>query len=167
MKTSRIVRWAAVLVCLAQLAPASTLYFGGKTSIFRHDLSAVPSFVTVIYSFAPTNDYPYALEADAASGKVFWGKGGGIWRMNLGGTVPQLIIPGGVVRALDVAASNIYFFMHGNANIRRADITGSNTQTLINLPANAFVYGIAVDALHAKLYWTQWGGPMADRGIHQ
>ena len=178
MKTSRIAGWAAVLVCLAQLASGSQLYFVANShtssAIYCFDLSV--SNLTLLYQ---TNDYDgdwdcdiTGLEADATSSKVFWNFHQyevppyyhSIMGMGLTGSAPQILIQlgqnvGTECVDVDEAAGRIYF---GGHQIYSTDITGSGLQVVI--PVGQWVSGLAVDPLHGKIYWTQWAQPS---GIYQ
>ncbi len=79
-----------------------------------------------------------------------------IWRAAFDGSDLAMLLPanGGDALALDPAASKLYFSdLPGDYTIQRANLDGSNPETLLTLPEPyRFCKGMAVDARHGKLY---------------
>ena len=72
MKTSRIACSIAALVCLAQLAPASTLFYGWGINVYKSDTSVLNSSNLTALLFCGW-DRVLGVEADPIGGKVYWG----------------------------------------------------------------------------------------------
>ncbi len=97
-----------------------------------------------------------------ATDKVYWSPGGvPIYRSNLDGTNVELIVGSGNenVHELDVdpIGGKLYWLdnMGGQASLRRANLDGSNVQTLLSL---SWANGLDIDVYGGKLYWTQYTG---------
>lgn len=116
-----------------------------------------------------TGGNPWEIALDAAGGKMYWTKAGGIWRANLDGsnaepllTTTEVSTPIGI--ALDLANGKMYWTDRGErvddgtppiGNIKRANLDGSDVEVLVDV--TYWPDGIAVDAASGKMYWTSRG----------
>ena len=129
--------------------------------IWRADLDG-----TEVQALVRTPD-PFGLAADATRGKLYWIEGGTnkIRRANLDGTNAEDLVTAGLRSptglALDVASGKIYWTdagvidvptNAGTGKIQRANLNGTNIQTLVTgLPYPLY---IALDVAGGKMYWT-------------
>ena len=134
---------------------------------------------------------PYQdIALDLGEGKVYWAGGSGIGRANLDGSNNETILPGGSgygMRgpdsiALDTFAGKMYWTEWSEEDstygIHRADLDGSNAETLAALPDDQRPAergwpedgyrnapeptSIAVDVADGRMYWTD-----SSRAIHR
>ena len=111
-----------------------------------------------------TSDPPKMYWIDAGTNNVNDGK---IWRANLDGSTPEVLLASGLVNpqsiALDVAGDKMYWTDSGTGNpnplqddkIQRANLDGSNVETLLTFQNQLRVpRGIALDVAGGKMYWT-------------
>ena len=100
---------------------------------------------------------PRGVGLDLTRGKMYWADLGfnttKIQRANLDGAdveniVNNVIAFGVAVDALD---GKLYWTEFGNGIIKRADLTGSNIETLVSGLASP--HGIALDSAQGKMYW--------------
>ncbi len=117
---------------------------------------------------------PEFLAIHEARREMYWanfdGKGsfGSIERATLWGQRRQKIVErlgDGIGVALDIGAGKVYWTDPGDhftstpITIRRADLDGSNTETLVagSALAGRMPFGIAIDPVAGKMYWTVYG----------
>ena len=116
-------------------------------------------------------DEPTDIAIDPAGGKVYWVDfiDGELERANLNGTNVETIASGTpnlgpFALALDLGASKVYW-TDGLLGIRRADLDGMNTETLIapGEQGTGIPFSIALDLSEGKMYWTDLGDPLLRR----
>jgi DNA-binding beta-propeller fold protein YncE len=128
---------------------------------------------------------PDGLAVDAAAGHLYWtnmgnpkANDGTIFRSDLdGGNLTTIVAPGGTFTPkqlqIDKPNSKLYWCDREGMRVMRADLDGSNIETLIDTSQgdsrpgadpSKWCVGIAVDAEAGKLYWTQKGGDNAGQG---
>jgi DNA-binding beta-propeller fold protein YncE len=129
------------------------------------------------------NAEPDGVAVDVAGGHVYWtnmgapqgitqGNDGYILRADLDGSNVTPIVPMGGTHTpkqmkLDAAHGKIYWSDREGMRVMRANVDGSNIETLVTTaPASAsadmanWAVGIALDLAGGKMYWTQKGpGP--------
>jgi hypothetical protein len=107
----------------------------------------------------------YDIALDPGAGKVYTagpGVNGIIYRMNPDGSDSETLINLGLLTsfmydiALDLSAGKIYW-VYGRSRIGRANLDGSEIESLIVLPEECQVYGLALDTEGGKMYWTDQG----------
>jgi hypothetical protein len=110
-------------------------------------------------------DTPLSIALDTASGKMYWsdnGTPGLIQRANLDGSSIEDIITGGVLYirdiAIDTSLGKIYWCKYRsspNGMILRANLDGTDIEELVT--ELDYPYGIALDIISGKIYWTSNG----------
>ncbi len=125
------------------------------------------------------------IAVDPAAGLLYWtnmGKvsvdDGSIERMELNGHDPVTIVPAGGTFTpkqlkLDKAHGKLYWSDREGMRVMRANLDGSNVETLVETgrgdearkDARNWCVGIALDAGHGQIYWTQKGGNNANLGV--
>jgi DNA-binding beta-propeller fold protein YncE len=156
--------FAATIVASAFLSAAwanadATLYY---SDIFNPD----PSFGSVnrvatdgsgLTSLVDTGGGLRGLDVDPAGGKIYWADVNNfvIRRANLDGTGQEDLITGGLEFPMNVsvdpAANKLYWGDISAGYIGMSDLDGSNPRVLLPV---AFHWGLAIDKLHGKLYWS-------------
>ena len=120
---------------------------------------------------------PFDLALDVAGGQMYWVAGigrGGIYRANLDGSnVETLVVHEGYDEysgddldpqslALDVAGGQMYWVAGEEGSIYRADLDGSNIETLVvHEEGEPSGFGLALDVAGGQMYWTSlniWTG---------
>ena len=114
-------------------------------------------------------DDPHGIALDVAGGKMYWTDDGAdrIQRANLDGSNVETLVrrtrinfwgirtgygdPYGI--ALDVAGGKMYWADEGENEILRANLDGSNIETLVSHGLDD-PHGIALDVAGGKMYWT-------------
>ncbi|MEK7710449.1 MAG: hypothetical protein AAB341_01010, partial [Planctomycetota bacterium] len=104
---------------------------------------------------------PWAIAVDEINGHIYWSRGFDfgiqVRRVDLDGQNNQLILDTGNNLAagigLDVASGKIYlifeFFF-----VMRANLDGSQPETVIPYSKDQWGYALAIDPLNRKVYWT-------------
>ena len=106
------------------------------------------------------------IALDTLNGKVYWSTSntlfkGDILRCNLDGTMLQTVVtsndtefkPGAI--ALDIAGGKVYWTDYVVDVVRRANLNGTNIDTLYFVGANHNPRGIELDLAAGKVYWGQ------------
>ena len=128
---------------------------------------------------------PDGLVVDAAAGHMYWTNmgnpkknDGSIFRSDLDGSDMISIIPSGGTFTpkqlqLEKNCGKIYWSDREGMRVMRANLDGSDIETLVDTSqgdprpgpdARKWCVGIAVDAEHGKIYWTQKGEDNAGQG---
>jgi DNA-binding beta-propeller fold protein YncE len=128
---------------------------------------------------------PDGLAVDAVAGHLYWtnmgnpkANDGTIFRSDLdGGNLTTIVAPGGTFTPkqlqIDKPNGKLYWCDREGMRVMRADLDGSNIETLIDTSQgdsrpgadpSKWCVGIAVDADAGKLYWSQKGGDNAGQG---
>src|ERR1700750_374352 len=128
---------------------------------------------------------PDGLVVDAAAGHLYWTNmgnpkedDGSIFRSDLDGRNTATIVPpGGTFTPkqlqIEKTSGKLYWCDREGMRVMRANLDGSNVQTLIDSSqgdprpgpdATKWCVGIAVDIERGKFYWTQKGGDNAEQG---
>ena len=99
-----------------------------------------------------------SFDLDLAGGKMYWSSddGSNIYRANLDGNEFEEIVSDlGFISAiaLDSIGRRIYWIADGDDVIQSANLDGSDIQT-VTTSGLAAPYGLAVDPVNQKLYWT-------------
>ncbi len=139
--------------------PTLKLYWAAPGKIRRADLDTSNSEDVV-------NRGALSIALDATNGKIYWTQeDDGIFRANLsdGANIEHLIkddieefFAGGGI-ALDVAAGKMYWTNGKTNGIFRANLDGTNVETVLPLPISRPL-DIVLDIAGGKMYWTQWDG---------
>ena len=151
----------------------SHIYWIEDQSIRRANLDG-SNIETLISTSVPSSlaldvPVPSSLALDVVGGKIYWTEGlrntqRRIRRANLDGSNIETLIPSPLLEysipsgiTLDVDRGKIYWmdnttFVFGGGSIRRANLDGSNIETLISYQ-NAS--SLALDAVGGKIYWTE------------
>ena len=113
------------------------------------------------YNLITGLEAPKHIVLDVAGGKCYWTETGErIRRANLGGSNIETLVTGlGTLGGIAVAGDKLYWTEQtGDASgkIRCANLDGTNIETLASLRSVPF--GIAVDTIARKLYWTNASG---------
>ncbi len=149
---------AAGIVLFSQVgpAPANVLFLtdNGTDRVSRADLDG-----SNLQTLVDLTANPVGVAHDAANDKVYYVREGEIQRVDAGGGTPETILGAadGLVFPIDVAVagSTLFFTDNGTDRVSRADLDGSNLQTLVQLTANPG--GIAVDEAGGKVYYVREG----------
>ena len=104
---------------------------------------------------------------DVSGGKMYWGDyslaGRGVWRANLDGSQPEVLVTESVVQpyyaALDPEGGVMYWTDSDGQKIERANLDGGDrlVPPLIDTAPN-YPIGISLDKAQGKLYWTLFTG---------
>lgn len=135
--------------------PNDRLYWAEGSAIRRSTLSGT-GIVDLI-----TGQSPQDIDVDLVAGKIYWHNFSEIKRADLSGANVQTLIgglPGGGKVALDVAGGKVYWSVV-NTNPRRIDranLDGSNVETVATVASPHSIDGLAVDGVNGKLYWTSF-----------
>lgn len=98
---------------------------------------------------------PSDLRLDLNGGKVYWVGASSIGRANLDGTgIEDLQTGRAGDLALDAAAGHLYWCSQTGNSILRANLDGSNPQSVISTNAPT---GLALDLPAGKIYWSSFG----------
>jgi hypothetical protein len=163
-------------------APASRLFFldirGGRLLSSNPDGSESKVLVEGLKML------PDGVVVDVASKHIFWtnmGKpsldDGSIQRADLDGSNLTTVVPiGGTFTAkqlkLEPKSGKLYWSDRERMRVMRSNLDGSKTETLVETgqgdadrkDQKNWCVGIAVDAAHGRVYWTQKGGDNAGVG---
>ncbi|MCP4573922.1 MAG: hypothetical protein GY838_16305 [bacterium] len=125
-------------------------------------------FTSVIYRLNITGGTPLpittlqgtervrGLAVNENTHKLYFGRGGTLYEMDVAGSIPLVLHAGGVdvvAVACDAATGKVYWGDAGNHDVTRCDQDGTNIEVLETFARN--VDGLAVDASDMKLYWTE------------
>jgi hypothetical protein len=129
------------------------LYYSSYLGIQRADLDGTDAEVLV-----PGVTNCVAIAVDAEAGKMYWidsSNGDLLKRANLDGSSVEVLISGlgGKAIAIDSLHDKLYLVTY--SGIERADLDGSNRQTLISSGV-ASAYGIAVNPPANTMYWIEY-----------
>jgi sugar lactone lactonase YvrE len=133
---------------------------------------------------APAMRTPDGIVIDAAAGHIYWTNmgvphqpDGSIDRCDLDGGNRVSIVPQGATFTpkqlhLDHAQRKLYWSDREGMRVMRANLDGSHLEVLVvtgsgeddRRDARNWCVGIAVDAAHGHLYWTQKGGDNSGTG---
>ena len=141
---------------------AGKLYWasGYPHAIERSDLDG--SHVETLVEFS--SHRPLGIALDTLRGKMYWARGyssgpGKIQRANLDGSDLEDLFwadsPAPSDVALDVANDKMYWADWSLDIIRRANLDGTNIETLVT---SAGPHALALDLVHGKMYWTIFAG---------
>jgi hypothetical protein len=128
--------------------------------------------------------HPDGIFVDVEAGHIYWTdmgefdrNDGRIERSDLNGGDRTMIIPEGATFTpkqvtLDKAHGKIYWSDREGMRVMRANLDGSNIETLVErgrgdadrADQTRWCVGIAVDAEHGKIFWTQKGPSKGGRG---
>jgi len=106
--------------------------------------------------------WPTAIALDLNVGKMYWtdGSGGGIYRANLDGSGFEDVLfysdelPFGI--ALDLIRRKVYWtYGSPGGGVRRADLDGTNIETVYVTSNGVDPHAIALDQRAGKMYWTE------------
>jgi len=116
----------------------------------------------------PLHDTPISwnIALDKVNDKIYWstaltGRHGEILRSNIDGSDIETVVSSTDVDfkpaalALDVAGGKIYWTDFVVDVVRRANLDGTDIQTLYTVGANNNPNGIVLDLVHGKVYWGQ------------
>ena len=128
---------------------------------------------------------PDGLAVDTAAGHLYWtnmgnpkADDGSILRSDLDGKHMTTIVPPGSTFTpkqlqIDKVNGKLYWSDREGMRVMRADLDGSNIETLVDTSAGdarpgpdarKWCVGVALDAAEGKVYWTQKGGDNAGEG---
>jgi len=120
-----------------------------------------------------THNYVRGLALDPVGGKIYWSSSDGyvagngkIRRANLDGTAVEDLVTGMIYPyaiALDMATGKMFWIRQEVNSIWRANLDGSNAESLIPLGANSYAFCLATDTARAHLYWTDPGNGVIGR----
>jgi DNA-binding beta-propeller fold protein YncE len=148
-------------------------------------LSANPDGSDLKTLVAEVGKLPDGLAVDIAAGHLYWtnmgtptANDGSIHRCDLDGrNIKTLIPPGGTFTPkqlqIETTTGKLYWCDREGMRVMRANLDGSNIQTLIDSSkgdprpgpdATKWCVGIAVDIAGGKFYWTQKGETKAGHG---
>jgi DNA-binding beta-propeller fold protein YncE len=110
--------------------------------------------------------FPSAIALDVPHGKMYWGeqseKSGAIWRANLDGSDPELVVNTAFHRGLAVDSVNgkIYWstsILFSYGELWRANLDGSGAEGILSSQQAFFKpAAVAVDPEGGKVYWTDY-----------
>jgi DNA-binding beta-propeller fold protein YncE len=128
-------------------------------TISRSDLDG--SNAETLISASSDVHAPVDIQVDLQNDRIYWANGGdegssngSLGRAALDGTGAELILtaranPIGV--ALDVNGGKVYWAERGAGEVLRADLDGSNEETIAS---GTFPLGLSLDLVDDKVYWT-------------
>jgi sugar lactone lactonase YvrE len=108
--------------------------------------------------------YPYFdIALDPAAGKMYYTLYQQLYRADLDGANPELLIDAGYPNthfglALDPVAGKLYYTedTYSSAQIKRMNLDGTGVETLVG--TTRFAYDIALDLANGKMYWAERSG---------
>jgi DNA-binding beta-propeller fold protein YncE len=150
---------ATVLLVTASGHAQETLYYADIFyPTFSHGyLRKVNTDGTGLQTLVNTGDGLRGVAVDRAAGKIYWTdvNADAIWRCNLNGTGVEDLVTAGLEfpMAIDLNPLNrkLYWGDQGLNLIGCANLDGSNPAVLLD---TSFSSGLAVDAVHGKIYWS-------------
>ena len=103
---------------------------------------------------------PEAIALDVGGGKIYYAEPDSLWRANLNGrNREELVTDLATLGRITIVNGKIYWTEKIDAKmgaVKRANLDGTNVEELISIQGIPF--GIAVDSVGGKLYWTNSGG---------
>jgi hypothetical protein len=122
------------------------------------------------------------IAIDPGSARIYWTdmgrpseRDGSIWRCELDGSDVTEVVAGGLThtpKQLRIAGGRLYWSDREGMSVMRANLDGSQVQTLVRTGdpetdkgrADFWCVGVAVDPVGGFVYWTQKGGDNALQG---
>ena len=101
------------------------------------------------------------LALDLGAGKMYWTRPGAVSRANLDGSIKEVLVnTGGNGIDLDLGAGKMYFAVYNESppyaqNISRANLDGSNVEVVVPDLSDVGLYGLVLDILNHKIYWSE------------
>lgn len=139
---------------------AGKIYWVGNGAIQRANLDG--SAVEVVIHSESTIS-PLGLALDPNQGKIYWSHASShIHRADLDGSNIETVIAADHIRylALDLSAGKLYWTESApSKKIRRSNLDGTQVQQVAAHPFVYNPYGVAVDPVNEKVYWTDAGHP--------
>ena len=119
----------------------------------------------IIHVLTPADDpsSPSGLALDLVNGKMYWTDTASvdspIRSANLDGSNVSVVAEAALATAiaLDVAGGKVYWTNWADGTVRRANLDGSNPQTLSGPNLDALTNGIALDLVNSRMYWVETG----------
>ncbi|MBV6457836.1 MAG: hypothetical protein HONBIEJF_00956 [Fimbriimonadaceae bacterium] len=138
------------------------LYWGDQTLGTMNRSNLDGSGQEVLFS----TPFHRGLEIDAVNGKLYWSTTntelkGEVWRSNLDGTGREVVLTSQDARfkpnklALDIAGGKIYWTDYVVDIVRRANLDGTQMETIYTPPFNRNPQGITLDLQAGMVYWGQ------------
>ena len=103
---------------------------------------------------------PEAIALDVGGGKIYYAEPDSLWRANLNGrNREELVTDLATLGRITIVNGKIYWTEKVNAEmgaIKRANLDGTNVEEFVSIQGIPF--GMAVDSVGGKLYWTNSSG---------
>ena len=167
--------------CAAAFPDQYFLYWTDDQQIKRAPLAGDQTTEAMIQTLSDNPDRAHGISLDPENGQMYWaefGSGtntGQIWRADLDGANPQLLIsdipapavdnrissrpPQRFGLALDTNANKMVWTETATGLIKQANLDGSGVTTLVDVwsvaSGNPSLFWIVLDAENQQLYWTQ------------
>lgn len=135
------------------------MYWGDQVTFLLKRSDLTGGSATTLRS----TSFHVGMAIDTAGGKVYWTTSdsllaGKILRCNLDGTTQETIVTGvdkPAHVALDIAGGKVYWTDYVVDVVRRANLDGTDVETIFAVGANFNPRGIALDLKAGKVYWGQ------------
>jgi len=143
-------------VRFVELDPASNkLYWmSGDHSIRRADLDPVANVEQIVGPFTQGR----GLALDLVHDKMYWRDSFGIWRGNLDGTGPELLVEDEWALSLAVDGAGGMLYWTNWTHLRRSALDGSDPTDLIAINVPGTAAPLELDTVHGKIYWADNNG---------